>query len=51
LSFAGHISTAAGYFRKALRVGFDLDKWEYKDGMEGDLVRSVLEELNKDKDE
>jgi hypothetical protein len=50
-SFAIYISTAAGYFRKALRVGFDLDKWEYKDGMEGDLVRSVLEELNKDKDE
>ena len=50
-SFAIYISTAAGYFRKALRVGFKLDEWEYKDGMEGDLVRTVLEELNKDNDE
>ena len=34
-----------------LRVGFDIDPWEYKEGDEGDLVRSVLEELNKEKDE
>ncbi len=50
-SFAIYISTAAGYFKKALRVGFDIDPWEYKEGDEGDLVRSVLQELNKDKDE
>ena len=50
-SFAIYISTAAGYFRKALRVGFELDKWEPKEGLSGDLVKSVLEELNKDKDD
>ena len=50
-SFAIYISTAVGYFKKALRVGFELDEWEYKEGQEGDLVRSVLDELNKDKDE
>ncbi|MDA8956767.1 hypothetical protein N9H30_00195 [bacterium] len=50
-SFAIYMSTAAGFFKKALRVGFDLDQWEYKDGQEGDLVKAVLDELNKDTDE
>jgi hypothetical protein len=50
-SFAIYVSTAAGYFKKSLRVGFGLDEWKYKEGQEGDIVKAVLRDLHKDDDE
>ena len=50
-SFAIYVSTAAGYFKKSLRVGFGLDDWKYKEGEEGDAVKSVLRDLHKDDDD
>ena len=50
-SFAIYISTAAGYFKKALRVGFSLDEFELKPGEDGQLFKLILDEINRDKDE
>ncbi len=50
-SFAVYCSTAAGYYKKALRVGYGLEEYESKLTDSDATIWQLIEDINNNKDD